>query len=142
MHVSSQEPPVARSFAQKLYLVVASLLLVGIVSEGLLIGPSLFAATNWGWEAHGVLGVLLLLLTLLLPVAGRLANLSGRMIILSAVLFVLALREVMAAALGSRAPFLAALHPVTTLLKGGLMVLLLMQAWQLRSRKPLRYDGE
>ena len=40
MHVSSQGPPVARRWAQKLYLVVASLILVGVVSEGLLIGPS------------------------------------------------------------------------------------------------------
>jgi hypothetical protein len=31
MHVSSGEPPVARSFAHKLYLAVASLILLGVV---------------------------------------------------------------------------------------------------------------
>ena len=44
MHVSSQGTPVARRWAQNLYLGSASLILVGILSEGLLIGPSLFAS--------------------------------------------------------------------------------------------------
>ena len=48
MHVSSQEPPVVRSFAHKLYLAGASLILIGIVSEGVLIGPSLFADAYLG----------------------------------------------------------------------------------------------
>jgi hypothetical protein len=131
MHVSSQEPPVARSFAQKLYLGVASLILIGIVIEGLLIGPSLFAATTWGRAIHAVLGAVLFLLTLLLPVAGRLSRLPGRVILLSAVLFVLALLEVTSAALGKRTPFLAALHPANALLMVGLTVVLLIQGWQL-----------
>ena len=114
---------------------MASLILVGIVSEGLLIGPSLFASTSWGRAAHGELGVLLLLLTLLLPVAGRLSRLSGRMIILSTVLFVLALIEVTSAVLGRRVPFLAALHPANALLMVGLTVVLLMQGWQLTRQK-------
>ncbi len=135
MHVSSQDPPVARSFAHKLYLAVAGLILVGIVSEGLLIGPSLFAATRWGRAVHGDLGALLFLLTLLLPLAGRLSRMSGKMILLSAVLCVLALIEVMSAALGRRAPFLAALHPANALLMVGLTVLLLMQAWHMMRQR-------
>jgi hypothetical protein len=131
MHVSSQEPPVARRWAQNLYLGVASLILVGIVSEGLLIGPSLFAETSWRRVTHAVLGVLIFLLTLLLPVAGLLARLSRRMILLSVLLFVLALLEVMSAGLGRKAPFLAALHPANALLMVGLTVLLHMQGWQL-----------
>ena len=78
MHDSSQEPPVARSFVHKLYLAVVSLILLGIVSEGVLIGPSLFADTHWGRAIHGDLGAVLFLLTLLLPVVGRLARLPGR----------------------------------------------------------------
>jgi hypothetical protein len=131
MHVSSQEPPVARRWAQKLYLGVASLILIGIVSEGLLIGPSLFADTTWGRAAHIALGALLFLLTLLLPVAGRLARLFGRMILSSAGLFVLTLIEVMSADLGRRAPFLAALHPANAMLMFGLTLELLMQGWRL-----------
>jgi cytochrome bd-type quinol oxidase subunit 1 len=73
----------------------------------------------------------LFLLTLLLPVAGRLSRLPGRVILLSAVLFVLALLEVTSAALGKRTPFLAALHPANALLMVGLTVVLLIQGWQL-----------
>jgi hypothetical protein len=118
MHVSSQE-----------------LILIGIVSEGLLIGPSLFADTTWGRAAHIALGALLFLLTLLLPVAALLARLSGRMIISSAGLFVLTLIEVMSAALGRSAPLLAALHPANAMLMFGLTVVLLIQGWQLMRQR-------
>jgi hypothetical protein len=131
MHVSSQEPPVVRSFAHKLYLAVASLILIGIVSEGLLIGPSLFADTTWGRKAHAILGAVIFLLTLLLPLVGRLSRLSGRMILLSAVLFVLALIQVASADLGRRVSLLAALHPANAMLMVGLTVVLLIQGWQL-----------
>lgn len=94
MHDSSQEPPVVRSFAHKLYLAVASLILIGIVSEGVLIGPSLFADTRRWRAIHGDLGAVLFLLTLLLPVVGRLARLSGRVILLSVMLCVLTLIQV------------------------------------------------
>ena len=135
MHVSSQEPPVARSFAHKLYLAVASLILIGIVIEGLLIGPSLFTTTRWGQAVHGDLGVVLFLLTLLLPVVGRLARLSGRVILLSVVLFMLTLIQVTSAALGRRSPVLAALHPANALLMVALTVLLLMQGWHLMRQR-------
>jgi hypothetical protein len=143
MHVSSQGAPVARRWAENLYLGVASLILVGIVIQGLLIGPSLFASTKWGRVAHGNLGVVLFLLTLLLPVAGRLSRLSGRTVILSAVLFVLALIEVTSAAFGKRAPLLAALHPANALLMGALTVFLLMHGWQLmrESRGRMKTEG-
>jgi len=135
MHVSSGEPPVARSFAHKLYLAVASLILLGIVSEGVLIGPSLFADTHWGRAVHSDLGAVLFLLTLLLPVVGRLARLSGRVILLSVMLCVLALIQVTSAALGRRSPVLAALHPANALLMVTLTVLLLMQGWHLMRQK-------
>lgn len=131
MHISSQGPRVARRWAHKLYLVVASLILVGIVSEGVLIGPSLFAATRWGRAIHGDLGALLFLLTLLLPVAARLSRLSGRVILLSGVLCVLTLIEMASAALGRRTPLSAALHPANALLMAGLTMLLLIQGWHL-----------
>jgi hypothetical protein len=131
MHVSSQENPGARSFALKLYLALVSLLLLGIVSEGVLIGPSLFAATSFGRAVHGDLGAALFLLTLLLPVVGRLSRLPGKMTLLSAGVFVLALIQVTSGTLGRRTPVLAALHPATALLMTGLTVLLLVQGWQL-----------
>ncbi|MFL5626606.1 MAG: hypothetical protein ACJ788_13540, partial [Ktedonobacteraceae bacterium] len=131
MHLSSQGTPVARRWAQNLYLVLASLILLGILSEGFLIGTSLFAGTIWGRAAHGVLGLLLLLLTLLFPLAGLLARLSGRMTILSAVLFVLTLIQVTLAGLGRSAPFLAALHPANAMLMFGLNVFLIIQGWQM-----------
>jgi hypothetical protein len=131
MHISSHGTPVARHWAQILYLVLASLILLGILSQGLLIGPSLFTDTTWGQVAHGVLGTLLLLLTLLLPLVGLLARLSGRMTILGAALFALTLIEMMSAVFGRKAPFLAALHPVTAMLMVGLNVFLIMQGWHM-----------
>jgi hypothetical protein len=135
MHDSSQEPPVARSFAHKLYLAVVGLILLGIVSEDVLIGPSLFADTHWGRAIHGDLGAVLFLLTLLLPVVGRLARLSGRVILLSVMLCVLTLIQVTSAALGRQSPVLAALHPANALLMVILTVLLLMQGWHLMRQK-------
>ena len=125
----------ARSFAHKLYLVLVGLILLGIVSEGVLIGPSLFAVTHWGRAIHGDLGAVLFLLALLLPVVERLARLSGRVILLSVMLCVLTLIQVTSAALGRRSPVLAALHPANALLMVALTVLLLMQSWHLMRQK-------
>ncbi|MFL5660562.1 MAG: DUF6220 domain-containing protein [Ktedonobacteraceae bacterium] len=131
MHVSSQGAPGARHWAQNLYLVLAGLILLGILIQGFLIGTSLFAGTIWGRTAHGVLGLLLLLLTLLLPLAGLLASLSSRMTILSALLFVLTLIQVTLAGLDRSAPFLAALHPANAMLMFGLNMFLIIQGWQM-----------
>jgi hypothetical protein len=127
MHVTSQGAPGAQRWAQTLYLVLASLILLSILCQGFLIGTSLFAGTVWGRVAHGVLGLVLLLLTLLLPLSGLMARVSGRMTILSAVLFVLTLIEVALAGLGRSAPFLAALHPANAMLMFGLNMFLIIQ---------------
>ena len=47
MQVSSQRAP-ARRWAQYLYLVLASLVLLGIFLQGFLIGAFLFAGAVWG----------------------------------------------------------------------------------------------
>lgn len=125
MHNSS----IVHRFAHRLYLILVSLILLGILGEGVLIGPSLFAVTHWGRAVHGDLGAALLGLSLLLPVVGRWAHLPGRMTLLSSVLFVLFLIEAIAGALGRRSPVLAALHPANALLMAGLTVLLLLQGW-------------
>ncbi|GHO63101.1 hypothetical protein KSC_019930 [Ktedonobacter sp. SOSP1-52] len=131
MHVSSQGIPVARRWEQNLYLLLSSLILLGILIQGFLIGTLMFAGTIWGRTAHGVLGLLLLLLTLSLPLAGLLARLSSKMIILSAVLFMLTLIQVMLAGFSRSAPFLAALHPANAMLMFGLNVFLIIQGWQM-----------
>lgn len=131
MHVSSGESSVVRRSVYRLYMIMVSLIFLGIVTEGVLIGPSLFAATRWGRTPHFELGVLLLLLTLLLPVVGRFARLPGRMVLLSVVLFVLALIGVTAAGLGHGSPLLAALHPANAMLMVALTVVLLSQGWPL-----------
>ena len=125
----------ARTVAQKLYLGVASLILLGIVSEGVLIGPSLFAAMHWGRTIHGGLGVVLFGLSLLLPVLGWLARLPGSMILVNGVLCVLALLELTSAALGRKVPLLAALHPATALVMVALTVVLFMHGWHLAREK-------
>jgi hypothetical protein len=135
MNISSQELD-ARRWAYHFYLGVAGLILIGIVIEGLLIGPSLFTATRWGREVHVYLGAVLFLLALLLPIAARLARLPGRLVLLSTGLFILALLEATSAALGRRTPFLAAVHPANALLMAGLTTVLLVQGWQpMRERR-------
>jgi hypothetical protein len=129
MNVSSQERTMSRRWPHQLYLGLTSVILIGIVIEGMLIGPSLFAATRWGREVHVYLGAVLFLLTLLLAIAARLARLPGRLVLLSTVLFILALLEVTSAALGRSIPFLAAVHPANALLMVGLTAVLLTQGW-------------
>ncbi len=130
MHVSSQESAITHQWARRLYQAMVGLILLGIVMEGLLIGPSLFAATHWGRAAHVDLGGVLFLLMLLLPLAARLAHLPGKVIGLSAVLFALALLEVISPHLGRTIPFLAAVHPANALLMMALTVVLLVQERQ------------
>jgi hypothetical protein len=137
MHISSQKPSVVRRSAYRLYLVVTSLILLGIISEGLLIGPSLFTKTTWGRAVHEDLAGGVLLLTLLLPIVARLARLPRRLILLSVALFVLTLIEAIAAllALDGHVVVMAAFHPANALLMVALTMLLLMQGWQpLRQR--------
>jgi hypothetical protein len=129
MHVSSGKSSAVRRFAHGLSLIMISLILLGIVIEGVLIGPSLFASTNFGRAIHGDLGVVLLLLTLLLPVVGGFSRLSRRLIILSVMLCVLTLIEAISAALGRRFSGLAMLHPANAPLMAALAMLLLLQAW-------------
>ncbi|GHO50579.1 DUF6220 domain-containing protein [Ktedonospora formicarum] len=117
------------------YLMLAGLILLGILIEGFLIGTSLFAGTIWGRTTHSALGLLLLLLTLLLPLAALLARLPGKMTIWSAVLFVLTLLQVALAGFTRSVPFLAALHPSNAMLLFGLNVILIIQGWQMRGKK-------
>src|SRR5438105_15003511 len=89
MQVSSQRAP-ARRWAQYLYLVLASLVLLGIFLQGFLIGAFLFGGAVWGRDAHSLLGLVLLVLSLLLALSGLLAHVSGPMTIAGVLLFVLA----------------------------------------------------
>ncbi|TMC56464.1 MAG: hypothetical protein E6J21_15050 [Chloroflexota bacterium] len=86
MQVSSQRAP-ARRWAQNLYLVLASLVLLGIFLQGFLIGAFLFGGAVWGRDAHSLLGLVLLVLSLLLALAGLLAQVSGPMKIWGFLLF-------------------------------------------------------
>src|SRR3989440_11696525 len=90
MQVSSQRAP-ARRWAQYLYLVLASLVLLGIFLQGFLIGAFLFAGAVWGRDAHSVLGLVLLVLSLLLALAGLLAQVFSWLKIWGVLLFMLGL---------------------------------------------------
>lgn len=135
MQVSHKKTPVAHSRILLFYLTLAGLILPGILIEGFLIGTSIFAGTAWGRATHGALGLLLLLLTLLLPLAALLAQLPGKMTIWSAVLFALTLLQVTLAGFARSVPFLAALHPSNAMLLFGLNVILIIQGWQMRGKK-------
>lgn len=94
MQVSSKPIDMTRRWALKLYLTLASLIFLGILTQGFLIGVTLFAGAGWGGNAHAINGLVVLILTLLLPLAGLPARLPGRLTILSAVLFILTLIQV------------------------------------------------
>jgi hypothetical protein len=64
---ATQKPSATRSFGRKLYLVIASLILLGVVCQGVLIGPSLFTGTTWGQTIHASLGATTVLLAALHP---------------------------------------------------------------------------
>lgn len=117
-----------------LYLALASLIFLGILTQGFLIGATLFAGAGWGRDAHSINGLVVLILTLLLPLAGLLARLPGRLTILSAMLFLLTLIQVILPNLSDNVPFLAALHPTNAMLLFGLTLLLIIQGWRLIQR--------
>src|SRR5262245_42939524 len=134
MQVSSKPIVVTRRWALKLYLTLASLIFLGILTQGFLIGATLFAGAGWGGDAHAINGLVVLILTLLLPLAGLPARLPGRLTILSAVLFLLTLIQVILPNLSNNAPFLAALHPTNAMLLFGLALLLIIQGGRLIQR--------
>ncbi|GHO89218.1 DUF6220 domain-containing protein [Dictyobacter formicarum] len=113
------------------YLTLAGLILSGTLLQGFLIGTSLFADAAWGQTAHSILGMVLLLLTLLLPLVGLLVRLPGRITVFSAVLFVLTLLQVTLAGLARSAPFLAALHPTNAMLMFAVNMYLFIQVWHI-----------
>lgn len=135
MQISSPTIPTHCQGWKDVYLIVAGLILLGIVCEGLLIGPSLFTTTHWGRAAHGDVAVALFVLTLLLAPLGLLARLPGRIVLVSGLLFVLTLLQFTTGVLGGRAAFFAALHPAAALLMAGLTEIVLLHVWHRRSRQ-------
>jgi hypothetical protein len=121
-----------RRWALTVYLTLAALIFLGILSQGFLIGALLFARAGWAGNAHATLGLVVLILALLLPLAGLLARLPGRQTILSAVFFLLTLIQVILPNLSDSLPFAAALHPTNAMLLFGLTLLLLIQGWRIR----------
>src|SRR2546430_16462017 len=89
MQVTSQDVPVTRRWAQTLYLVLACLILLGIFLQGFLIGAFLFGGAIWGKDAHGITGLALLVLSLLLALTGLLAQVPGRTKVWGFLLFAL-----------------------------------------------------
>lgn len=140
MHITSQRSSPPRLWAQKLYLGMVTLILLGVLCEGLLIGPSLFADTHWGRALHGYLGALLFLLMVLLPVIAKISRLPGNPTALSVVLLALALLEVISASQGRKLPVLAALHPANALLMAGVLMVMFIQGWQ-QARKREQATG-
>jgi hypothetical protein len=113
MDTSYQAPAVPRCWELIGYLTLAILIFLGILLQGFLIGALLFAGAGWAADAHATLGLVMLTLALLLPLAGWLARLPGRLTILSAVLSALTLIQVILPNLSDSLPFAAALPPPT-----------------------------
>jgi len=131
MQISSQDKPLARRWAQTLYLVLASLTLVGIFLQGFLIGAFLFGGAIWGRDAHSIVGLALLVLSLLLALVGLLAQVPGRMKVWGFLLFVLMIIQFILPSTSGSIPLLAALHPANAMLLFGLSLFLIMRIRQL-----------
>ena len=131
MQISSQDKPVARRWAQTLYLVLASLTLLGIFLQGFLIGAFLFGGAIWGKDAHSIVGLALLVLSLLLALVGLLAQVPGRMKVWGFLLFVLMIIQFILPSTSGSVPLLAALHPANAMLLFGLSLFLIFRIWQL-----------
>jgi len=132
MDVSEKAVANPRRWALTVYLTLTALILLGILSQGFLIGALLFAGAGWAGNAHATLGLVVLILALLLPLAGLLARLPSRQITLSVVLSLLTLIQVILPNLSDSLPFAAALHPTNAMLLFGLTLLLLNEGWRIR----------
>jgi hypothetical protein len=131
MQVTSRGTSVPRRWAQNLYLAWAGLIELGILVQGFLIGAYLFGGAAWGRDSHGLMGLVLLAMSLLLPLIGLLAKLPGRMIGLSFLLFVLVIIQMVLGSIGGNAPLLAALHPANAMILFGLNLVLIFQIRQM-----------
>jgi hypothetical protein len=127
MQVTSKGTSVPRRWAQNLYMVWAGLILV----QGFLIGAYLFGGATWGRDGHGIIGLVLLALSLLLPLVGLLAQLPGSMIGMSFLLFVLVIIQVILGSIGGNIPLLAALHPANAMILFGLNLVLIFRIRQI-----------
>lgn len=131
MQISSGKAANGGRWAQNLYLVLASLILLGIFLQGFLIGALLFAGATWGQSAHGFGGLVLLILSLLLALVGLAARIPGRMKLLGFLLFVLVIIQLVLAGLGESVPFVAALHPANAMILFGLDLFLTFRIRQI-----------
>lgn len=134
MDISYKSVASPRRWALTVYLTLTSLMFLGILTQGFLIGALLFAGAGWAGDAHATLGLVVLILALLLPLTGLLARLPSRQTTLSAVLFLLTLIQAILPNLSDNLPFAAALHPTNAMLLFGLTLLLLIQGWRSRQR--------
>lgn len=130
MQVAAKGAPVARRWAQILYLVLASLILLGIFLQGFLIGAYLFAGALWGKDAHSLVGLVLLILSLLLALVGLLAQVPGRTKLWGFLLFVLTIIQFVLPSTSGSVPLLAALHPANAMILFGLSLFLIMRIRQ------------
>src|SRR6266404_742202 len=130
MQVTSQDAPVTRRWAQTLYLVLACLILLGIFLQGFLIGAFLFGGAIWGKDAHSIMGLALLVLSLLLALVGLLAQVPGRTKVWGFLLFVLMIIQFVLPSTSGTLPLLAALHPANAMVLFGLNLFLIVRIRQ------------
>jgi hypothetical protein len=130
MQVTSQDAPVTGRWAQTLYLVLACLILLGIFLQGFLIGAFLFAGAIWGKDVHSIMGLALLVLSLLLALAGLLAQVPGRTKVWGFLLFVLMIIQFVLPSTSGTIPLLAALHPANAMVLFGLNLFLIVRIRQ------------
>lgn len=130
MELSSRNVPVARRWAQNLYLILAIVNLLSIFLQGFLIGVYLFSGEAWAGSAHGIMGLLLFVFSLLLAVVGLFGQVSGKIKIWGFLFFVLMIIQIILPSSRGGAPLIAALHPVLAMFLFGLNLYLIFHTWQ------------
>jgi hypothetical protein len=135
METHYQSSPSSSRLAQKSYLALAWLILLGIFAQGFLFGAFTFGGAPWGHRGHELLGLVLVFLALLAPILSLLARLSRLIKGISWLLFVLMVVQFFLPALSSNAPLISALHPANATLLSGVDVFLIISTVQFRRGK-------
>ncbi|HLZ58950.1 MAG TPA: hypothetical protein VKR06_18560 [Ktedonosporobacter sp.] len=132
MEMQHQSVSSLARWAQNVYVALAGLILLGIFTQGFLIGAMLFGGSASGRQAHGLLGMILVVFVLLQAISGLLTPFPSLIKWGSWLLFALVVIQIMLPSLGAVA---GSLHPANATLLFGVDVFLLVRAWQWRRSK-------
>jgi len=122
------------SAARLVFFVVAVILAVGLVAQVFLAGLGVFAGSS-NFTTHRDTGYVLGLLPIILIIAGLIGRVGRRLVVLSAVVWLLFVLQSVLVGVRSDYPGIAALHPVNGFLILLLTLVIVRGGWE-RWRTP------